>query len=312
MQNNLIKGLHHVSALADDAGKNAEFYTVVLGLRMVKKTINYDDPGVYHLYYGNENGDPGTIMTFFPYSGMRKGRHGTGQMTVTSFSVPGNAIEYWTRRFDRMGIRFTKPTERFSEIYIAFEDVHGLGLELVFNDNDKRPAFSNGQIPVEYSVRGFYGVTLAEDRHERTSLLLMEGLDYKLLSQKENRIRYGVEGKLNEFVDIVYSPGAARGLSGSGTIHHVAFSTENDAAQLEARQRLVQLGRDVTPVIDRQYFHSVYFREPGGILFELATVPPGFSVDENPKHLGEELKLPVWLEPERQMIEDNLEPLRPI
>jgi glyoxalase family protein len=310
MRNRLIGGLHHISALADDAGKNVQFYTGVLGLRMVKKTINFDDPGVYHLYYGNATGTPGTIMTFFPYAGMRKGRHGNGQMTVTSFSVSEIALDYWLKRLDSFGIRYTKPTHRFDEVFIAFEDIHGLGLELVFNRKDDRPPFTYGHIPLEFSIKGFYGVTLAEERHDRTASLLMEGLDYNLADEKDNRLRYAVEGKSCEYVDIVYTTGGARGISGSGTIHHLAFATADKSSQRQARERLLQLGRDVTPVIDRQYFHSVYFREPGGILFEIATIPPGFAIDEEPAHLGESLKLPSWMESERTIIEDNLEPIR--
>jgi glyoxalase family protein len=310
LQEKLIYGLHHVTALADDAGKNVDFYAGILGLKMVKKTINFDDPGVYHLYYGNDTGSPGTIMTFFPYRGMRKGRHGNGQMTFTSFSVPDTSLDYWVNRLEKFRIDFTKPRERFDEMFITFYDVHGLGLELVFNKSDQRPGTSHGNIPREHAVKGFYGVTLSEDRHERTSLLLIEGLDHKLVCQKDNRVRYAVECKPYEFVDVLYTPGATHGISGSGTIHHVAFATLNDSTQIQARERLIQLGRDVTPVIDRQYFHSIYFREPGGILFEVATIPPGFAVDEHPSHLGEELKLPVWMEPDRKMIEKNLEPLR--
>lgn len=305
-----IRGLHHVTALADSAGKNLDFYSGLLGLRLIKKTINFDDPAVYHLYYGDEKGSAGTIMTFFPYTGMRAGRHGTGQMTATSFSVSISAIDYWMRRFEHYQVNFIKPMRRFNEEFIYFEDAHGLGLELVFNDRDQRPAFTYGNIPAEYGIKGFYSVTLSETNADGTEKLLTEGLDHTFVERKNNRIRYTTGGKPGEYVDILVSPGALHGLSGSGTIHHLAFATPDDATQLLAREHLQSIGVDVTPVIDRQYFHSVYFREPGGILFEIATIPPGFMVDEDIANLGEGLKLPAWMEPSRDQIEGRLEPLR--
>lgn len=310
IKNTVIKGLHHITALADSAGKNLDFYSGVLGLRFIKKTINFDDPGVYHLYYGNETGNAGTIMTFFPYSGMRAGRHGTGQMTATAFSVDVSAIDYWIRRFEHYQVNFIKPIRRFNEDFIYFEDVHGLGLELVFNDRDHRPAFTYGNIPAEYGIKGFYSVTLSEANSDGTEKLLTEGLNHTFIERKDNRLRYTTGGKPGDYVDILISPGAINGLSGSGTIHHLAFATPDDETQLLAREHLLSMGVDVTPVIDRQYFHSIYFREPGGILFEIATIPPGFTVDEDIAHLGETLKLPAWMESSRNQIEGQLEPLR--
>lgn len=311
MNSRLITGIHHVTALADDAQKNIDFYTGILGLRMVKKTINFDAPDVYHLYYGNEKGSPGTIMTFFPYQGIMQGRHGKGQMTVTSFSAPLKSLDYWTKRLKKFGIPHTTPQQRFGgEVFISLKDVHGLGLELVFNDDDKRPGFTYGQIPLEHAVKGFHGVTLSEDGYERTAAILMEAMDHQNISQEGNRFRYSASGLPGDIVDIDCTPGIARGLSGNGTIHHIAFATPNDATQLEARERLISKGLDVTPVLDRQYFHSIYFREPGGILFEVATNPPGFSIDESPDRLGEALKLPPWMEPNRDRIEKNLQPVK--
>lgn len=310
MSKSLITGIHHVTALADDAQKNLDFYAGILGLRMVKKTINFDAPDVYHLYYGNETGAPGTIMTFFPYSGLVRGRHGKGQMTVTSFSVPANSLDYWLTRLKKFNIKHTEPQQRFdSELFIYFEDAHGLGLELVFNSNDSRPGFSYGQIPLEHAVKGFYGVELSEEGYERTAALLLEGMDHKLVAEKGNRFRYSASQQPGDFVDVVCSPDAMRGLGGSGTIHHLAFATPDDATQLEVREKLLSKGYNVTPVLDRQYFHSIYFREPGGILFEVATNPPGFAVDEHPSKLGESLKLPEWYEPSRDQIEKGLQPI---
>lgn len=307
MSDKLITGIHHVTALADDAQKNIDFYTGVLGLRMVKKTINFDAPDVYHLYYGNEKGSPGTIMTFFPYEGLVQGRHGKGQMTVTSFSAPASSMDYWTKRLKKFAIRHSNPQERFgSEVFIALKDIHGLGLELVFNNNDMRPGFTYGQIPVEHAVKGFHGVTLSEEGYERTAAILTEAMDHERIAEEGNRFRYSASGLPGDIIDIECTPDTLRGLGGSGTIHHLAFATPTDATQLEARERLLSKGMDVTPVLDRQYFHSIYFREPGGILFEVATNPPGFSIDEEPSRLGESLKLPPWMEPKRDRIEKGL------
>jgi glyoxalase family protein len=304
----LITGIHHVTALADDAQKNIDFYTGVLGLRMVKKTINFDAPDVYHLYYGNESGSPGTIMTFFPYPGLVQGRHGKGQMTATSFSVPDKSLDYWLKRLKKFGVSHSQPQTRFDdEVFISLLDVHGLGLELVFNNKDNRPGFTYGQIPMEHAAKGFHGVTLSEEGYERTAALLMEGMDHKMIAEKGNRFRYSASGVPGDIVDIDCTPDNLRGLGGSGTIHHIAFATPNDATQLEARERLLSKGMNVTPVLDRQYFHSIYFREPGGVLFEVATNPPGFAIDEDPKHLGEDLKLPPWMEANRGKIEKGLQ-----
>ena len=307
----LITGIHHVTALADDAQKNVDFYAGVLGLRMVKKTINFDAPDVYHLYYGNEKGSPGTIITFFPYPGLVRGRHGKGQMTVTSFSTPESSLDYWMKRLSKFGIQHTQPEQRFdSETFIGFEDIHGLALELVFNKSDYRDGFTYGQIPLEHSVRGFYGISLSEEGYERTAGLLLQGLDHKLITEKGNRFRYSVSGQPGDFVDVLCEPDSLRGLGGSGTIHHLAFATPNDQTQLEAREKLMKLGLNVTPVLDRQYFQSIYFREPGGILFEVATNPPGFQIDEDPAHLGEALQLPPWVENARKDIEENLQVIK--
>lgn len=308
MSNTLITGLHHVTALGDDAQKNIDFYAGILGLRMIKKTINFDAPEVYHLYYGDEKGSPGTIMTFFPYQGLVPGRHGKGQMTNTSFSVPASSVDYWMKRLRKFGINLSEPQQRFAnELFITFEDVHGLGLELVFNNDDKRSGFTYGQIPPEHAVKGFYGVTLSEEGYERTAALLLEGMDHKLVMEKGNRFRYSASGLPGDFVDVLCTPDAMRGLGGSGTIHHLAFATADDNTQLEVREKLLTKGLNVTPVLDRQYFHSIYFREPGGILFEVATNPPGFMIDEEANHLGEALKLPPWMERSRTEIEKGLQ-----
>lgn len=306
----LVTGLHHITALASDPQKNVNFYAGILGLRLVKKTINFDAPDVYHLYYGNEIGTPGTILTFFPYPGIPQGRKGKGQLTVTSFSIPENSLNYWTKRLDKFNIAYEGPEQRFTESVVYFEDHDGLGLELVANPNDERPGFTYGNIPSESAIKGFYGMTLSEECYEKTAGLLVGQMDHALIAEKGNRFRYSASGKPGDFVDVLCNPDTLMGLPGYGTIHHVAFATANDATQLEAREKLLKFGLNVTPVLDREYFHSIYFREPGGVLFEIATIPPGFTIDEPLDHLGESLKLPPWEEKHRMSIEKRLSPVQ--
>jgi glyoxalase family protein len=307
----LVTGLHHVTALTSNAQKNIDFYAGILGLRLVKKTINFDAPDIYHLYYGNETGSPGTIMTFFPYPGIPKGRKGKGQLTVTSFSILENAIDYWLRRLTQFHIQHEKPQLRFGhESFIYLEDDNGLGLELVANSRETRPAFTYGNIPIEFAIRGFYGITLSEESSVKTATLLTEQLNYALVAEQDNRSRYAPKNNGGGFVDIFCHPDELQGISGAGTIHHVAFATTNDVTQLEVRSKLLKKGFNVTPVLDREYFHSIYFREPGGVLFEVATLPPGFTVDEPLEHLGESLRLPLWEERNRTRIEKELPPIQ--
>lgn len=302
-----ISGLHHVTALSSNAQENLNFYAGILGLRMVKKTINFDAPDVYHLYYGDGEGSPGTLMTFFPYPGITRGRKGTGQLTVTSFSVPGGSLDYWMKRLDNFTIEYAGPGKRFdSEEYIYFEDGDGLGIELVANGDDAREGYKHGHIPGEHAIKGFYGVTLNHQRHDRTAEFITGLLDHKLTGEDNGRKRYSPEGKAGGLLDIVINENGAIGRQGSGTVHHVAFATVDNESQMEVRGKLESKGVHVTPVIDRQYFKSIYFREPGGILFEVATLPPGMAVDEEPGHLGEVLRLPPWHEGNRAEIENNL------
>lgn len=305
----LVKGLHHITALASDPQKNVNFYAGTLGLRLVKKTINFDAPEVYHLYYGNEKGSPGTILTFFPYIGIPKGRKGKGQLTITSFSISENAVNYWLKRLSKFNVVHESPQQRFEEIVIYFEDQDGLGLELVANKKDARKGFTSGNIPEEYAIKGIYGITLSEECDEKSAALLVEQMDHRLIVEQGNRSRFSVSDLPGDFVDILCNPDALMGLPGYGTIHHVAFATDNDTTQLDARAKLLKHGLNVTPVLDREYFHSIYFREPGGVLFEIATIPPGFTVDEPLACLGETLKLPPWEEKNRTNIEKKLIPI---
>jgi glyoxalase family protein len=306
----LITGIHHVTAIASDARKNIDFYIGILGLRLVKKTVNFDAPEVYHFYYGDEAGNPGSILTFFPYAGLVNGRHGKGMLNTTSFSVPTSSLNYWLERFNKFGINYKKPQERFGEeVVVYFEDTDGLGLELVFNDKDARPGFTLGHIPIEHSIKGFYNVEIWQEGYERTAGLLTEQLDHKLIAEKGNRFRFAATNAPGNYVDVLCSPESMKGLAGSGTVHHLAFSTPNEETQAEVRLRIVKRMLNPTPVLDRNYFTSIYFREPGGVLFEVATAGPGFAIDESITHLGESLKLPEQFEQDREHLEKVLPPI---
>jgi glyoxalase family protein len=308
---NLITGIHHVTALAGEPQRNLDFYTGILGLRMVKKTVNFDAPDVYHFYYGDEQGNPGSIMTFFPYEGIQKGRHGKGMLNITTFSVPSNSLLFWEERLKNFNIDYKPAQDRFdNEAVIYFEDPDGLGVELVFNDRDERPGFTYGQIPSEHAIRGFYSVEIWQEGYERTAGLLTEIMDHKLIAEKGNRFRFAATDAPGNYVDILCTPDALRGLGGGGTVHHIAFSVPNKDKQLFAREKLSRAGYNPTPVLDRQYFESIYFREPGGVLFEIATAEPGFAIDEDPKHLGEALKLPPQYESRRDLIEKAVKPVQ--
>jgi catechol 2,3-dioxygenase-like lactoylglutathione lyase family enzyme len=307
-----ILGIHHVTAIAGDPQQNVNFYAGLLGLRLVKLTVNFDDPGTYHLYYGDEEGRPGTILTFFPWPGARRGRIGTGQVTVTSFSIPEGSLGYWTGRLKDHGIRFEGPIKRFDEEALAFSDPDGLKLELVVTPGaEARSPWKEGPVPAEYSTRGFHSVTVSEEGYERTATLLTETLGFHLAREASNRFRYELKtGGPGTRVDVLCSPDAPRGMVAVGTVHHIAWRTPDGVQQEAWRRQIAGLGHNVTPVLDRQYFRSIYFREPGGVLFEIATDPPGFSIDEPLGQLGTHLKLPPWLESMRSQIESILPPLR--
>lgn len=307
---NLITGIHHITALAGRTQENIDFYAGILGLRLVKKTVNFDAPEVYHFYYGDEQGSPGSILTFFPYNKLSRGRHGKGMLNTTAFSVPVSSQNYWLQRLKRYHISFKQPQERFEgEIVVYFEDKDGLGLELVFNDKDERNGYGGGPVPGEYAIKGFYNAEIWEEGYERTAGLLTEQLNHTLISEKGNRFRFAANDLPGCYIDILCMPDSLRGLAGSGTVHHIAFATSDGKSQLEIRKKIVQRMLNPTPVIDRDYFTSVYFREPGGVLFEIATSGPGFAIDEDKAHLGEALKLPKQYEPYRNEIEKVLTPV---
>ncbi len=303
---NPIQGIHHVTAIAGAAKRNLDFYTRVLGLRLVKKTVNFDDPGTYHFYFGNETGDPGTILTFFPWEGITAGRRGSGQVTETSFSVPSDSLGFWQERLAQENIIYNKPARRFDEEYLTLIDPDGLKLELVARD-DSRAHYTEGGVGDEHAVRGFQGVTLSLVGHRHTADILTEVFGYTLTEEVVNRRRYvSADGHEASVVDLVDLPAGQRGHVAGGSVHHVAFRVPDNETQLEYREKLLSRGLNVTPPIDRDYFMAIYFREPGGVLFEIATDPPGFTRDEPLETLGQSLKLPEQYESQRPAIEKQL------
>ena len=284
-----LPGIHHVTAIAGDPQRNVDFYAGMLGLRLVKRTVNFDDPTTYHLYYGDEVGHPGTILTFFPWPGARRGRQGTGQVAAISLSIPRSSLGSWLARLVEHGVRHDGPSRRFEEHVLAFRDPDGLALELVGGSAaDDRLGWGSGPVPAEHAIRGVFGVTLLEDGYELSAQLLTETMGFRSLRAEGNRFRYV-------------------GDSGSrGAVHHVAWRTPDDEQQRRWREKLAGTGLNVSPVLDRQYFRTIYFREPGGVLFEIATDPPGFTIDEAADELGGRLRLPPWLEPVRPRLEEAL------
>lgn len=304
--NPIITGLHHVTAIAGDPQRNLDFYVGVLGLRLVKRTVNFDDPGTYHFYFGDASGTPGTILTFFPWQGLPPGHRGTGEVQSTAFAIPAGSVDYWLDRLrsQRVPAERIRPA-RFGEETIRFADPDGMDLELIAAAAPPETApWDAGPVPAEHALRGFHSVTGALEGYERTANLLTEVMGYRQTAQEGNRFRFAIgEGRApGGTLDLLCQPDRHRGRSGAGSVHHIAFRTPDGGHQAAWRRRLVELGFNVSPVMDRDYFHSIYFREPGGILFEIATEPPGFTVDEPLDELGRSLKLPPWLEPQRERI----------
>ncbi|HVD59726.1 MAG TPA: ring-cleaving dioxygenase [Gemmatimonadaceae bacterium] len=306
-------GIHHVTAIASDPQKNLDFYAGVLGLRLVKRTVNFDDPTTYHFYFGDAEGNPGSIFTVFPWPDARRGRQGAGQIAVASFAILPSSVGFWIERFIKYHVEFSQPVSRFDdERVIAFKDPDGLMLELVAHASaEARPKWTGPSVPADHSIRGIYSVTLWQESCDLTGKLLTETLGFRAVREQASIFRYAAApDDLASIVDLRCVPGLWEGVMGAGTIHHVAFRAPDDESQSTAREELVALGYNVTPQIDRDYFHSVYFREPGGVLFEIATDPPGFTVDEPLASLGQSLKLPEWLEPRRFEIEALLPNIR--
>ena len=304
-----ILGLHHVTATVNDAQQDLDFCLDALGLRLVKKTVNFDNHHVYHFYYGDERGTPGTIWTTFPYKGrgVRVGARGAGQVTATAFSVPAGSLDFWKARLRGRGLTAGDAEPRFGEESIVVSDPSGLAIELVANGRDVRPPWSGGGVGPDTAIRGLHSVTMIVGSPVKTLALMTGLLGYQVVNEAAGRIRVSVNGDApGKTIDIVHDTDAAPAVNGLGTVHHVAMAIADDDEQLRLRAELVQYGCQVTEVRDRCYFHSIYFREPGGVLFEVATVPPGFSIDEAPAELGRSLKLPPWEEPYRSEIERGL------
>jgi glyoxalase family protein len=307
-----ISGLHHITAISANAQGNYDFYTRILGLRLVKKTVNFDDPGTYHLYYGNEEGTPGTILTFFPWEGVGQGEPGIGQATEIGYSVPPGSLAFWADRFAQAGISAGQPGERFGESCLSFKDPEGLNISLIIPAKaDDRKPWETEAVKKENATKGFHSVTLTLKRIEETAKVLTDILGYRLLSQEGNRYRFITDASPTaDIVDLLEEPQGKYGYNAAGTNHHVAFRVADDKIQMAYREKVLSKGLEITPKIDRDYFFSLYFREPGGVLFEIATDNPGFTVDEPLAELGTHLKLPRQYEPARTSIEKKLPVLK--
>lgn len=303
-----IKGLHHVTAIASDPQRNVDFYRNVLGQRLVKKTVNFDAPDTYHFYFADETGNPGSVLTFFAWPNMRRGVRGNGETNAVAYNVPVESLSFWQDHLKRNGITSKGIETRFGQKVLAFTDPDGMSVELIEVANlPKIDFWKDGPIPQEYALHGFHSVTLWLDDVRPTADLLTTQMGFRAGSQEDNRYRFTSDPNApGHTIDLVERPGKSRAGFGVGSIHHIAFRTPNDEQQLGYQSLIRSAGFGVTEVMDRSYFHSIYFREHGGVLFEIATDTPGFAIDEPVEALGESLKLPEWYEPNRTAIEENL------
>lgn len=299
-------GIHHITAFVRDAQATTDFYAGILGLRLVKKTINFDAPEVYHLYFGDEMGSPGTIITFFPWKDSRKGRIGGGQVGITSYAVPKGSYSFWKERLERFGVE-VQEANRFGETYLQFSDPDGLRNEIVERAEGKESGWSFGGVPADKAIKGFGGAVLLSTAPDRTAHVLGNVMGLQKIGEDAGYVRYRSHGDLGNVIDLNGSP-VPYGGGGHGTVHHIAWRAKDDAEHARWRNHVEQSGFQPTPIVDRQYFNAIYFREEGGILFEIATDPPGFARDEEPERLGGKLMLPEWYEPHRPQIEAMLTP----
>jgi glyoxalase family protein len=306
--NNQVLGLHHITAIANEAKRNHHFYTEVLGLRLVKKTVNFDDPGTYHFYFGNETGDPGTILTFFPWEGIGAGKTGTGMATDIGYAVPAGSLEYWAERFKQYHVKQEPVSESFGELYLPFRDPDGLNIKLIVPEKiDDRKPWETADVKAGTAIKGFHSVVLTLKNIKATAEILTGIFGYRLLEQEGNRYRFITDAiETASIVDLLELPSGTPGFSAGGTNHHVAFRVKDETVQMEFREKIESKGLNITPKINRDYFFSLYFREPGGVLFEIATDNPGFATDETVDTLGSSLKLPKQYEPARAKIEKLL------
>ncbi len=306
MSTRAISGIHHITAIAGDPQRNLDFYTRVLGLRLVKLTVNFDDPGTYHFYFGNEGGGPGSILTFFPWPTAPRGTVGNGQVGASAFAVPPESIDYWVARLAQHQASPERIDSRFGDPVVRFVDPDGLPLEIVGTpEADSTRAWAGGSVPAPHATCGLHSATLAEEGYERTALLL-EVMGFQLVGSEGSRYRYRASDDAAAIIDVLCAPDGRQGRLGVGTVHHIAFRTPDDEQQGQWREDLVERGYNVSPIMDRIYFHSIYLREPSGVLFEVATDPPGFALDESPDQLGTQLMLPPWLEAHRSQLQQRL------
>ncbi|WP_316818599.1 ring-cleaving dioxygenase [Pedobacter nyackensis] len=305
---NEILGIHHITAIAGNAKRNYDFYTGILGLRLIKKTVNFDDPHTYHFYYGDEKGTPGSILTFFPWEGIQTGRRGTKQVTEIGYSVPAGSLEFWQNRLEAHNVIYNKPAVKFGERYLTFLDPDGLKFELTeAKVKDNRAQWATDAVNKAHAIHGFHHITITTNKMEGTAAVLTHIFGYKLAESEVNRHRFITDAvEQAAIVDLVEAPGEAIGHVGGGSVHHVAFRVKDEATLMYFRDKIVELGLNITEKIDRNYFYSLYFREPGGVLFEIATDNPGFTVDESLEELGSNLKLPAQYESIREEIEGIL------
>ena len=302
-----IFGVHHVTAIASDPNRNIAFYTEILGLKLVKLTVNFDDPGTYHFYYGDEIGHPGTVLTFFPWPDAPRGRRGSGQAAAVTFAIPSGSMSFWVDRLRRHEVVVGELTARFNEEALHIQRSRWIATRTGGSSWNGTRKNDYGSVPIEHAITGIHGVTLLESAAPETDSLLTGTLGFQRVDQEGNRTRYvaGPTGRGTQ-VDLVHMPDEPQGAVAVGTVHHVAWRIADEEQQKTWRQKIVDIGLNVTPIINRHYFKSIYFREPGGVLFELATDPPGFTIDEEPDKLGTRLVLPPWLESERSQIEKRL------
>jgi glyoxalase family protein len=304
-----IRGIHHITAIAGNPQRNLDFYTGILGLRLIKLTVNFDDPGTYHFYFGDTAGRPGTILTFFPWQNVKRGRKGTGQVGAVAFRVPAGTLGFWADRLKQQQVTVSSTFQRFDDEVLPLMDPDGLPLEIIASGlPGSDVAWEYSPVSPEVAIQGFAQPTLLVADIEPTAQLLTEIFGLTQVQQSGSRCRFSSSNPeaVGSQVDVEVRPGEEMGGMGGGTVHHIAWRVADDPEQLVWREGLVARGYQVTPVMDRQYFHSIYFREPGGILFEIATDSPGFATDENPAELGSRLKLPPWLEQRRQDIDGLL------
>jgi catechol 2,3-dioxygenase-like lactoylglutathione lyase family enzyme len=304
-----ITGLHHVTAIASNPQPNLDFYVELLGLRLVKRTVNFDDPSSYHFYFGDAVGTPGTILTFFLWPGSRRGIHGSGEVSATAFTIPTGSAGFWLERLKLYHVTAERAPNRLGEDVVRFADPDGMLIELIESTpSDALVPWSEGPVPAEHLIRGLHGVSARLQSSEETAKLLTEVFGYRRAQETGNRVRFVApgEGGTGKFIDLISAPDVRPGRVAAGSVHHIAFRVSNDEEQIGWREKLVGLGYQVSPIMDRTYFHSIYFREPGGVLFELATDPPGFTQDEAANELGANLRLPPWMEQARPEIENIL------